>query len=337
MKKCKRLISKNIIVNNEYTPSLSILSLDELWKLHEIGRHIYESAPIVGNSRDRSLHASSGIKRFGVKKAIGWIDIKLELAKRIMKKCTFCFHKCGANRINNEKGLCLVGKNSFISAEYIHLGEEKEIIPAHTIFFTGCTFHCVYCQNWKGAFRQTNEHFYSQGKLVEIITQRFNEGAKTVNFTGGTPEPHLLTILKIVKYLPDNITPLFVFNSNASLSEDGLKLMEGIIDIYVPDFKYGNDNCALRYSGINNYLKTVTENILFMYNTAKVLVRHLILPEHIECCTKPVLDWIKKNIPDITFNPMFQYRPCYKAWNYIEIARMLNENEIKFLNKLLKI
>lgn len=313
-----RFISKNINFGNFY--NLSCLSLDKLWQLHDMGQNLYE--------RKNNIFPKSG--------GFSWLDVKIEIAKRIIQKCTFCFHKCGVNRIKNEKGLCLVGKNSFISAEYIHLGEEAEIIPAHTIFFTGCTFHCVYCQNWKGAFRQIKEHFYSKEKLVNLITQRFKEGAKTINFTGGTPEPHLLTILKIAKFLPDNVNSLFVFNSNASLSTDGLRLLDGIIDIYLPDFKYGNNKCAFKYSKINNYFETVTKNILFMHKNAKVIVRHLILPSHIECCSKPILNWIKKNTPTITLNLLFQYRPCYKAWDYPEIARKLNEEEIK-LNRIFQI
>ena len=318
-----RLISKNIPVNIKRN-KLSACSFEELMELHSEGEKLYDE--ILFNSKYWNIKS---------KPAVSWLDIKIELTKKLMSKCTLCVHECGVNRMKNEKGLCMVGKNSYISSEYIHLGEEKEISPAHTIFFTGCTFRCIYCQNWKGALREGNESYYSPAILKEIITERFKSGAKTVEFVGGTPEPHLLTILKIAKILPHDITPPFVFNSNASLSAIGLRLTKGVIDIYLPDFKYGNNQCAFKYSGIKDYMETVRENVLFMTQTAPVIVRHLVLPNHIECCTYPVIEWVRKNAPEAKLNVMFQYRPCYKANEIAEISRTLNKDEISKVETIL--
>jgi putative pyruvate formate lyase activating enzyme len=99
------------------------------------------------------------------------------------------------------------------------------------------------------------------------------------------------------------------------------------VDVYLGDFKYGNDACAKKLSKVNNYLEIVQPNFKSAYKTAEILLRHLVLPGHLECCTRPIAEWVAKNIPQTRFNLMFQYSPCYRAGGYPEIDRYLTTEE----------
>jgi putative pyruvate formate lyase activating enzyme len=161
------------------------------------------------------------------------------------------------------------------------------------------------------------------GKLARLIDLQRMHGAKNVNFV--TPTPHVHTILKTVREISIN-TPV-IWNSNMYHSPEIAEILEGIVDVYLGDFKYGNDSCARKYSKIKNYLEIIQPNFEFAYKTAEILLRHLILPGHLECCTKPISEWVAKNIPHIRFNLMFQYRPCYRVMEYPELNRGLTPEE----------
>jgi putative pyruvate formate lyase activating enzyme len=99
-----------------------------------------------------------------------------------------------------------------------------------------------------------------------------------------------------------------------------MKLLDGIIDLYLTDFKYGNDNCAKRLSKVENYFEIVKRNHRFCYENADMIIRHLVMPNHIDCCSKPIMNWIAENIPNSIVNVMAQYRPEYHAFDYKEIS-----------------
>lgn len=261
------------------------------------------------------------------------LDLKIEIASRIFENCTFCERKCKINR-NINFGKCNV-KIPLIASEFLHYGEENLLVPSYTIFFSGCNFHCVFCQNWDISQNIIGE-YYNPNKIKEMINYRSNQGAKNVNWVGGDPTPNILYIIKILKKIEINIPQ--IWNSNMYCSKETLKLLNGLIDLYLTDFKYGNDNCALRLSKIKNYYKIVKRNHLIISENAEVLIRHLILPNHIECCTKPLLKWISENLKDVSVNIMFQYHPSYKAYEYKEISKpfsKINYNQIfEYIDKL---
>ncbi|AKB74653.1 hypothetical protein MSLAZ_1392 [Methanosarcina lacustris Z-7289] len=121
-------------------------------------------------------------------------------------------------------------------------------------------------------------------------------------------------------------TPV-VWNSNMYHSKEIAEILEGVVDVYLGDFKYGNDKCALEYSQVKNYMEVVQPNFEFAYKTAEILLLHLVLPGHLDCCTRPITEWVAGNIPQIRFNLMFQYRPCYRAMEYPDLGRQLTLEE----------
>jgi putative pyruvate formate lyase activating enzyme len=257
------------------------------------------------------------------KASLSLLDLKVAIADRMIEKCRCCGWRCEINRKTGEKGFCRLTDSSNYASEFLHMGEEPELVPSHTIFFTGCTFGCVYCQNWDISTCPEEGLPIGPGELARIIDLRRMHGAKNVNFV--TPTPHVHTILKTVREISVN-TPV-VWNSNMYHSPEIAEILEGIVDVYLGDFKYGNDICARKYSKIKNYLEIVQPNFEFAYKTSEILLRHLVLPGHLECCTKPISEWVVKNIPHIRFNLMFQYRPCYRVIEYPELNRGLTPEE----------
>ncbi|HSQ02208.1 MAG TPA: radical SAM protein, partial [Methanobacterium sp.] len=185
-----------------------------------------------------------------------YFDLKIEITERIMECCSLCEKNCRINR-KIENGFCKVNK-PHISSEFLHMGEEPPLVPSHTIFFSGCNFKCVYCQNWDISQYPDHGMVLEPEKLAKIIDLRRGQGSKNVNFVGGDPTPNLSYILKTMKNSMENIP--VIWNSNMYLSEHAMKLLDGFADLYLTDFKYGNNECAKRLSGISNYSEVVRRN-----------------------------------------------------------------------------
>ncbi len=253
------------------------------------------------------------------------LDLKIKIADKIFGKCVLCESKCMKNR-KFESGLCDV-KKPYISSEFLHKGEEPPLIPSHTIFFSGCNFKCVYCQNWDISQHPDQGMLLEPKKLARIIDLRRRQGSMNVNFVGGDPTPNMPYILRTMKYSKENIP--IVWNSNLYLSKQGMNLLDGFVDLYLTDFKYGNNACAMDLSGIPNYCQIIKRNHKKAYKSAEMIIRHLILPNHIECCSKPLLNWIADNLGlDVVLNIMPQYRPTYNAFKHQDVSTLPTIDEI---------
>jgi len=266
------------------------------------------------------------------------LDLKVELADRTYRRCVLCERRCEARRDRGEKGHCGVLEPK-ISTDFIHMGEEPDLVPSYTIFFAGCTFNCVYCQNWDISTRPQAGREISPQEIaarIEARTTKRSEsgllavlggGARNVNWVGGDPTSNLPFILKAMRISRANIPQ--VWNSNMYLSEESMRLLNGVIDVYLTDFKYGNDLCASRLSNAPHYMRIVTRNHLLARDQCEMIIRHLVLPNHVQCCTRPVLEWIAENLENVKVNVMAQYRPEHKARRFEDIARGLRASEFE--------
>ncbi|MHA1617966.1 MAG: radical SAM protein [Promethearchaeota archaeon] len=269
------------------------------------------------------------------------LDLKIHLSRRMLHACNFCNHKCKVDRTTGELGYCGQSNRSYISSAFLHMGEEAPLVPSGTIFFNGCTFDCVFCQNYdissKGKNKNRNKanKFNAQevngSSLASLATALYHQGARNINYVGGDPTPHICTILQSMKFLEDNVCQLW--NSNLYLSEPALWLLMDVIDVWLPDLKYGNNECGKKYSGISQYWDVLTRNLTLLYNNGSknIIIRHLVMPGHVECCTKPLLSWISREIPKVIVNIMGQYHPDYKisAKNFPEINRRVTSAEMQ--------
>jgi putative pyruvate formate lyase activating enzyme len=263
----------------------------------------------------------------------GLLEVKVELARRMLSECVCCERRCGADRSAGGTGFCGVPNESKYSSDFLHMGEEPELVPSHTIFFSGCTFECVYCQNWDIAMDARAGRQAEPEMLAAVLQEGVAQGSRNANFVGGNPDPHLYTILRTIELTGEAARFLpMVWNSNMFTSSEAMRILDGVIDVYLGDFRYGNDSCAEELSGVQGYLEVVSRNFSDALASAEVMVRHLVLPGHLECCTRPVMEWVSENMPGVYFNLMFQYRPEYRAGLYPMIdCRLTPEERAKAL------
>jgi len=265
-----------------------------------------------------------------------YIHLAETIANKYLESCIFCERQCEVNRIDGQKGYCLITKDSYVSSAFLHMGEEAPLIPSGTIFFQGCNFGCVFCQNydisqaWKGK-RDLNDiaQRVDVKKLATIADKLVDKGAININYVGGDPIPNIHTIIGSLNHQTSNITQLW--NSNFYLSDKALSLIIDLMDFWLPDWKYGNNKCAKKYSGIDNYFDFISRNHKRIHDegSGEIIIRHLVMPEHVECCSKPILDYVAKVLPKAVVNIMAQYRPQYKAYQYSEINRRPTSQEIQ--------
>ena len=254
----------------------------------------------------------------------------LQYAKSMLSDCQFCEFRCHVDRTNGEYGNCGVSETSRISSEFLHFGEELELIPSHTIFFSGCNFRCVFCQNYDISTQPLAGIKIREEELAEIILRRNRQGSRNVNLVGGDPIPNLHFIIFMISGFDEGFRYIpVVWNSNLYHTPEASHVLDYFVDVYLADFKYGNDDCARRLSGVKDYFKVINRNLSHADKQADIMIRHLVLPNHLKCCTEPILEWVKEYLPNCYFNLMFQYRPCHLAYEYPEIARPLNEDEIQ--------
>jgi putative pyruvate formate lyase activating enzyme len=258
------------------------------------------------------------------------LDAKIQAAEALTSPCRLCERACGADRKSGKRGVCGV-LEPLVSSEFLHWGEEPELVPSHTVFFAGCTFKCAFCQNWDISQSPELGRPIPPKVLARIIK---DGGGINVNWVGGDPTSNLPFILKVMRELKAlGINLAQVWNSNMYLSKAAMDILDGTVDVYLSDFKYGNDDCARRLSGVDRYFEMVGRNHRMASSQCEVLLRHLVLPGHIECCTKPVLEWVASNIPNdiLRVNVMDQYHPDYLVLRdkekYKELARRLQPGE----------
>ena len=315
-------IAKTIIV-----PDLSRDSpLEQLQRLHQTCR-------VEFKNKMRDNFSLEDFKKHCMPEGPTFLDVKVQLSHELLKQCIFCENQCRIDRTKGKVGACRVPETASIASAFEHLGEESILIPSGTIFFNGCTFHCVFCQNWdisqewpKGDVGDL--HTIDAEQLAAISSRLYAAGVKNINYVGGDPTSNLHVILKSLKYLDVNVCQLW--NSNFYNSIEAVDLLLDVMDLWLPDFKYGNDECAKKYSNIDNYVEVLHRNLKMVYDqgSGEIIIRHLVLPSHVECCSKPILSWVAANLPKAVVNIMGQYRPEYKASRYPEIARRPSGDEM---------
>lgn len=292
-------------------------STEELWRLHERGLEEYqEFERLVDEGETPEFEGGPS-----------FLDLKIELARRIMESCHFCVRRCGVNRLSGGRGYCRCGAEFRVSTCFPHMGEEPELVPSGTVFTCGCTIRCIHCQNWEISQWAEEGEPMDPFKMAGIVEGLRRQGCRNLNMVGGEPTPYTWLWLRTLREVKVNIPT--VWNSNSYYSEETSRLLSGLMDVYLLDFKYGNDGCAEAISDAPGYWEAATRNHLAAKRYGELIVRVLVLPGHNECCTRPILNWISKNLgPTTRVNLMFQYRPEYRAHERRELRRRLTQLEM---------
>ena len=255
-------------------------------------------------------------------------------------KCTICPHKCGIDRSNNI-GRCKATDKIKIALYSIHNFEEPCISGENgsgTIFFSNCNMNCVYCQNYEISQLGKGKEI-TIDELANIMIEQQEKGVQNINLV--TPTSYSLHIIEAIKIARRNgLNIPIVYNTNGYESVETLKLLDGFIDIYLPDLKYYKNELAQKYSKVNNYFEIATQAIKEMYRQVGapvldekgvmkkgLMIRHLILPNEVEN-SKKILSWIKENMDNnVYISIMAQYFPTYKAKEIEKLSRKITQEE----------
>jgi len=269
------------------------------------------------------------------------IERRVEEGYKILSSCHLCGFECGVNRLKGEKGRCRSGKEVLISSCNLHFGEEPPISGekgSGTIFFTNCSLSCVYCQNYpisqmgKGKKVTTIE-------LAEKFLDLERKGAHNLNLV--TPTHFIPQILEALSFAWDKGFSLpLVYNTSGYESEEALTLLDGVIDIYLPDMRYSEDDKAFTFSQAKEYVKINQRNIKEMFRQtgnlkldssgmaiSGIIVRHLVLPENIAGSFKTFEFLAKEVLDKVWISLMGQYFPAYRAKEFPPLDRRIKKSE----------
>jgi putative pyruvate formate lyase activating enzyme len=303
-------------------------SLNELWCLHGQLTEEFSLLEKMVDTKQKHLQKLNTPKK-------SFLDLKTEIANRILKNCHLCTRRCGSNRLRGELGYCRCKTQIAVATMFPHTGEEPELVPSGTIFTLGCTLRCLHCQNWSISQWYESGKIYLPRQLAKAIEKLHKYGCRNVNLVGGDPTSWLPQWLETFRHVDDNVP--VVWNSNSYYSIETAKLLNGFVDVYLLDFKYGPKNCSEKISDSPDYWTASTRNHLYAKKCGEIIIRILVLPNHVECCTKPILNWITKNLGNwFRVNLMFQYRPEWRSHQVPELRRCLTEKERKHAIELAK-
>ena len=267
---------------------------------------------------------------------------------KILEKCAIYPHNCGINRLNNQIGRCKSKDTVKVALYSTHNFEEPCISGkkgSGTVFFSNCNMNCVFCQNYEIS-QQGKGKEISIEELAEIFIKQQEKDVENINLV--TPTSYVPQIIEAIKIARKNGLKLpIVYNTNGYEKVETLKMLEGYVDIYLPDFKYSDNELGKRLSKVDNYFEIVTEALKEMYRqTGKavfndegimqrgMIIRHLVLPNHI-LNSRRVLKWINENMHDVYVSVMAQYFPTYKAKEIDDINRKLTKEEYEQIENYL--
>ena len=264
-----------------------------------------------------------------------------------LDKCEICPRKCKVNRNNNQIGWCKSTDRVKIGLYSTHDFEEPCISGdkgSGTVFFSNCTMNCIFCQNYEISQLGKGKEI-SIEELSNIFIMQQEKGVHNINLV--TPTSYVYQIIEAIKIAKaKGLNIPIVYNTNGYENIETIKALNGYVDVYLPDLKYAEEKLAIEYSGAKNYFEIATKAIKEMIKQVGniklnedgiiqkgFIIRHLVLPNHIEN-SKKVLLWIKQNLPnDIYVSIMAQYFPTYKAKENQELNRKLTKKEWEQIEK----
>jgi putative pyruvate formate lyase activating enzyme len=259
----------------------------------------------------------------------GELHRRITVAAKRMRNCTICPRNCRVDRVSGTLGVCGVGRLAPVSSYGPHFGEERPLVGQYgsgTIFFSSCNLLCIFCQNYEiSHFNEADAMHMTSSELAAVMLQLQQQGCHNINLV--TPShvvPHILEALP--EAIKGGLTIPLVYNSSGYDSINTLKLLDGIVDIYMPDFKFWYNHTAEQYTQVSDYAEVTRKAVKAMYAqvgdlrvdadgiaSRGLLIRHLVMPDHVEETSK-ILSFIAREIsPCCHVNIMDQYRPCATA------------------------
>ncbi len=249
----------------------------------------------------------------------------LDWARRQLADCRVCPRQCGVNRLRGEKGWCRAGAEVYWFLEYVGYGEEPELTPSHTLFLSHCSMDCLWCHTAPEQAALPHR-LLTADSLRQIIAKGVGEGAMNLHFLGGEPSVNLPGLLLLLAEL-DCLPPL-VWNSNSYCSAEVWEVLKDLIAVYAVDLKLFAAGCAARLTATPDYPEVAMARLTELYRSVpeRILLRHLVLPGHFHCCTKPALEWIAAALPGVRVS-LQEYILMPRARSDVRLGRFLQADE----------
>ena len=257
---------------------------------------------------------------------------RLPVARSLLARCSLCFHRCATDRLSGPSGLCHAGDQARVFAAQTDVSDEMELLPSFAISLSGCNLRCDFCITGAPSWNPRAGNPLAPHGLREQAERAVARGAKHIMILGGEPTIHLPALLELIAALPD--TAPIVLKTNACFTEDVRTLLAGLVNVWLPDFKFGNPDCAHRLAGIppsTDYRTTVTNNLLWMAAqeaSSDLIVRHLIMPGHVDCCWQPVAQWLAIHLPDVKVSLRSGYWPAWHSTRHRELRIPLPQSDL---------
>src|SRR5208282_48929 len=250
---------------------------------------------------------------------------RARIARAMLADCRFCAHDCGVNRLAGENGLCHAGAEARFFMAQTEVSDELELIPTFAVALSGCDLRCDFCITGASSWNPRAGAGFDARAMAVKAEAALQHGARTIMVLGGEPTIHLPAALEIVAALPDDAK--LVWKTNAHGSAQAHELLDGMFDVWLADFKFGNDACAQRLAKTPDYLRVVKDNLLWADDHSELIVRHLLMPGHVECCWQPVAEWLAANLPGVKVNLRSGFWPAWLAARHPELRGTVSAPE----------
>jgi putative pyruvate formate lyase activating enzyme len=247
------------------------------------------------------------------------------VARAMLADCRFCAHDCRVNRLAGEKGLCHAGAEARFFSAQTEVSDELELIPTFAVALSGCDLRCDFCITGASSWNPRAGAGFDAQTMAARAKAALRDGARTIMVLGGEPTIHLPAALEFVSLLPE--TAKLIWKTNAHGSAPARELLDGMFDIWLADFKFSNDACAQRLAKVPDYVRVVQENLRWAAGHSELIVRHLLMPGHVECCWQPVAEWLAANLPGVKVNLRSGFWPAWQAARHGELRQRVLKSE----------
>jgi len=285
-------------------------------------------------------------------------------ARAMLADCRLCAHDCRVNRLAGETGLCHAGAETKFFSAQVEVSDELILIPTFAVALSGCDLRCDFCITGAESWNPRAGLGFDAEAMAERAVAAIQNGARSIMVLGGEPTIHLPSVLEFVSLLPESAK--LVWKTNAHGSAQARELLDGMFDVWLADFKFGNDTCAQRLAKVPDYVRIVQENLLWFAGQSGVerqsptrrvsgqrscphagsetgvpaqselIVRHLLMPGHIDCCWKPVAEWLANNLPGVNVNLRSGFWPAWHATRHKELSSPISKAEAVCASEITK-
>ena len=251
-------------------------------------------------------------------------------ARAMLADCRLCEHNCGVNRLIGETGLCHAGTDTRFFSAQVEVSDELELIPVFAVALSGCDLRCDFCITGASSWNPRAGAGFVAWEMAGRANTALQDGARTIMVLGGEPTIHLPSALELVSLLPESAK--LIWKTNAHGTAQARELLEGMFDVWMADFKFGNDACAQRLAKVPDYVRVVQANLLWANAQSELIVRHLLMPGHAHCCWRPVAEWLAEQMPSVKVNLRAGFWPAWQARRHAELQLPTSaaENDFAF-------